>query len=287
MDLEGAVVIVTGSSSGVGAACARQLAEQGAHVVINYAHNADGAEATRSACEALGVETCVLQADVAEDADCRALVAAAQSRWGRLDGLVNNAGTTRFCDHDNLDGLDQADFLDIYRVNTVGPFQMARAARDLMRQGGGGSIVNVASIAGIMGVGSSIAYAASKGALITMGLSLARVMGPEIRVNTVCPGFIQGEWLAEGMGRERYERSKAYLEANTPLQLTTTPDTVAEAIVYFLGGASVVTGETLILDGGHHLQQMPLARRAEAQSRARSGSRHRARSARSARDRKV
>ncbi len=130
-----------------------------------------------------------------------------------------------------------------------------------MRRGGRGSVVNVASIAGIMGVGSSIAYAASKGALITMGLSLARALGPEIRVNTVCPGFIAGDWLRAGMGDERYEKSKAYLEQNTPLQLTTTPQTVAEAILYFAAGADVVTGESLILDGGHHLQQMPLARR--------------------------
>ena len=130
-----------------------------------------------------------------------------------------------------------------------------------MRRGGRGSIVNVASIAAVMGVGSSIAYAASKGALVTMGLSLARILGPEIRLNTVCPGFIQGEWLAQGMGAETYARTKAHLEQTTPLQLTTTPDTIAEAIMYFLGGADVVTGETLILDGGYHLNQMPFARR--------------------------
>ena len=138
---------------------------------------------------------------------------------------------------------------------------MARAAAPLMRRGGRGSIVNVASIAGVMGVGSSIAYAASKGALITLGLSLARVLGPEIRVNTICPCFIQGDWLAEGMGQETYDRARAYLEQNTPLRLTTTPDTVAEGILYFLSGAGVVTGETLILDGGHHLMQTPMARR--------------------------
>ena len=138
---------------------------------------------------------------------------------------------------------------------------MVRAVEPAMRRGGRGAIVNVASIAGVMGVGSSIAYAASKGALITMGLSLARVMGPEIRVNTVCPGFIQGDWLEEGMGAERYARTKAYLEETTPLKLTTTPDTIAEGVLYFITGADVVTGETLLLDGGNHLNQMPLARR--------------------------
>ena len=136
-----------------------------------------GRSKTAAQCRELGVETEVLRADVAEDKDCRRLAAAAEARWGRLDGLVNNAGTTKFCDHNDLDGLDKQDFLRIYGVNTVGPYQMARAAAPLMRRGGCGSVVNVASIAGVMGVGSSIAYAASKGALITLGLSLARVLG--------------------------------------------------------------------------------------------------------------
>ena len=261
MDLQEGVVIVTGSSSGVGAACARQLAELGCHVVINCSRNVEGAETTAAACREFGVETEVIRADVSRDEDCRRLVAAAEARWGRLDGLVNNAGTTKFCAHEDLDGLSSQDFLDIYGVNLVGPYQMSRAAAPLMRRGGRGSIVNVASIAGVMGVGSSIAYAASKGALITLGLSLARVLGPEIRVNTVCPGFIQGDWLAKGMGAQTYERTRSYLEKNTPLRQTATADTVAESILYFLTGASLVTGETLLLDGGHHLTQMPSARR--------------------------
>ncbi|MEZ5560525.1 MAG: glucose 1-dehydrogenase [Pseudomonadales bacterium] len=261
MDLEGAVAIVTGSSSGVGAATARQLAEKGCNVVINYAHNADGAESVRAECEALGVEAQVVKADVASDADCRALARAAEERWGRIDALVNNAGTTKFCEHADLEGLSAEDFQRIYAVNTVGAFQMVRAVAPAMRRGGRGSIVNVASIAGVMGIGSSIAYAASKGAMITMALSLARVLGPEIRINTVCPGFIQGEWLKQGMGADNYERTRAFLEQATPLKLTTTPDTIAEVILYFLEGAGVITGETLILDGGHHLNQLPLARR--------------------------
>jgi len=261
MDLEGGVAIVTGSSSGVGAATARQLAERGCNVVINYASNAAGAEQTRAACADFGVETEVVQADVSNDVDCRRLAGVAEARWGRIDALVNNAGTTKFCDHRNLDGLMAEDFQRIYAVNTIGAFQMVRAVEPAMRRGGRGSIVNVASIAGVMGVGSSIAYAASKGAMITLGLSLARVLGPEIRLNTVCPGFIQGDWLEEGMGAETYARTKAALEQSTPLKLTCTPDTVAEVILFFLGSGSVVTGETLILDGGHHLMQMPMARR--------------------------
>ena len=261
MDVEGGVAIVTGSSSGVGAACAKQLAEKGCHVVINYASNAEGAERTRAACEELGVETEVVRADVSNDADCQKLAKTALDRWGRIDALVNNAGTTKFCDHADLDGLSREDFEAIYAVNTVGPYQMIRAVVPAMKRGGRGAVVNVASIAGVMGVGSSVAYVASKGALISMGLSLARVLGPEIRVNTVCPGFIQGDWLEAGMGAERYEATRAFLEETTPLRLTTTPDTIAEGILYFICGADVITGETLIMDGGQHLNQLASGRR--------------------------
>ncbi len=261
MDIENGVAIVTGSSSGVGAACARQLAERGCHVAINYARNEDGARATEAACAEFGVDTVVVRADVASDEDCRALAAAALSKWGRIDALVNNAGTTKFNPHHELDGLSKQDFLDIYAVNAVGAYQMTRAVAPAMRRGGRGSIVNVASIAAVTGVGSSIAYAASKGAMVTMTLSLARALGPEIRVNAVCPGFIQGDWLEQGLGKECYAAAKAALEATAPLRLTTTPDTVAEAILYFVAGADVITGETLMLDGGNHLNTAPMGRR--------------------------
>lgn len=261
MDLNDGVAIVTGSSSGVGAACARKLARRGCRVVVNYLSNEKGGRETRSACEDAGVEAVAVRADVARDEDCRRLVAAAEERWGRLDALVNNAGTTTFCEHGDLEGLSKEDFLRIYSVNAVGPYQMTRAAAPLMRSGGGGSIVNVASVAGVTGRGSSVAYAASKGALVTMTLSLARVLGPEIRVNAVCPGFIRGDWLREGLGEELYERVRRQREEAAPLGLTTTADQIADGILHFLEGAEVVTGETLIMDGGHHLATSPLTRR--------------------------
>ncbi len=261
MDIEGGVAIITGSSSGVGAACARLFAERGCNVVINYANNEAGAQKTEAACQAFNVETLLVKADVADDTDCQQMASAARKKWGRIDALVNNAGTTKFCAHDQLDGLSKQDFLDIYSVNTVGAFQMVRAVEPAMRKAGCGSIVNVASIAAVTGVGSSIAYAASKGALITMTLSLARALGPEIRVNAVCPGFIQGEWLEKGLGRQAYEKMKSGLEQAAPLGVTATADTVSEAILYFISGADIITGETLILDGGLHLSGAPLIRR--------------------------
>lgn len=261
MDLAGKTVIVTGSSSGVGQATAIQCAERGANVLVNYNSSLAGAESTAAACEKAGGKAIIVQGDVADDAACRGMVAAAVSAFGAVHGLVNNAGMTKFVNHADLDGLEAADFQRIYAVNTVGAFQMARACAPHMKSAGEGSIVNVASIAGVMGIGSSIAYAASKGALVTMTLSLARVLGPEVRVNAVCPGFIQGEWLRQGMGPDTYDRVKAGLEASSPLAATADAETVAECILYFLEGARLITGETMILDGGMHLNTAPMGRR--------------------------
>jgi 3-oxoacyl-[acyl-carrier protein] reductase len=253
MDLANKVAVITGSSSGVGAATARLLASKGCRVVINYAHSEASAVQVASECEALGVETLVCKADVAENEDCQSMVEQTLSKWGQLDALINNAGTTKFVPHHQLDGLDKDDFFHLYGVNVVGPYQMTRAAEAALRASGNASIVNIASIAGVRGIGSSIAYAASKGALLTMTKSLARVMGPEISVNAICPGFIQGEWLEEGMGSETYQKVKSALEAAAPLKVTCTAESVAESIVQFVEGHSVVTGQHLILDGGHYL----------------------------------
>lgn len=261
-DLKGKVAIVTGSSSGVGSATVRQLAKLGCHSVINYNSNSTGAEAVALECKRAGAETLVIQANVADDKDCRVMANAAIEKWGRVDILVNNAGTTKFVDHANLEGLSSGDFQNIYAVNVIGAYQMTRAvAEQMKRQTNGGAVVNVASIAGIAGVGSCIAYAASKGAMITMTLSLARVLGPDIRVNVVCPGFIEGEWLKEGLGEERYEQARQASLKNAPLGVTASADAVAESILFFIRGPAVVTGESLIVDGGRHLGMTPLTRR--------------------------
>jgi len=249
--------IVTGSSRGVGAATARLLAEKGYNVLINYSRSEQEAKTVQAACEALGAETRLCRADVALDHDCRRMVDDVMAKWGRLDALVNNAGTTKFCAHDNLDGLDKEDFLRIYSINLVGPYQMIRAAAPHMKRAGAGAVVNIASIAGVTGIGSSVAYCASKAALINMTKSLARALGPEIRINAICPGFIQGEWLESGLGSEMYQRAKNFLESTVPLRMTATPEMIATTVSYFIEDAVLVTGETLLLDGGYHLGGAP------------------------------
>ncbi|HMO53796.1 MAG TPA: SDR family oxidoreductase [Tepidiformaceae bacterium] len=261
MDIKGGVTIVTGSATGVGAACVKLLASKGCNVVINYTKSEAEAKETQAECEALGVETLLVQADVSKDEDCRRMAQAAIDKWGRIDGLINNAGTTHFVNHANLEGLSADDFQRIYAVNVIGPYQMTRAVVPQMKQQGNGSIVNVSSVAGVMGVGSSIAYTASKGALNTMTLSLARALGPEARVNTICPGFIQGRWLRGGLGDDVYEAAKAAQERNTPLKKAGTPEDMAQAAVWFIEGADLITGEILIVDAGSHLGQAPLVAR--------------------------
>src|SRR6201986_4173522 len=195
MSKDGLCVIVTGSASGLGAATAAILARGGARIVVNYSNSKNKAEATAQACRKAGAaEVVVVQGDVSRDDDCKKIVAAA-APWGKLDSLVNNAGTTKHVPHDQLDGLSAEDFQRIYAVNTIGPFQMVRAARALLEAGARqtehmSTVVNVSSIAGITGMGSSLAYVASKGGLNAMTIALARALAPLIRVNAVCPGYI-------------------------------------------------------------------------------------------------
>lgn len=247
------VVIVTGSATGVGAASAKMLAEKGYSLVINYTRSEAEARETQAACEELGAETLLVQADVSRDEDCRRMADAALERWGRIDGLINNAGTTKFARAEDLKALNGEDFQRIFAVNVVGAFQMTRAVAPAMRKAGRGSVVNVSSIAGLFGNGSSIAYSASKAALNNMTLSLARALGPEIRVNAICPGFIEGRWLRNGLGEAGYESLMERQRQGTPLQKSATPEDIAETVVWLLQGAGLVTGEIMTVDAGLHL----------------------------------
>ena len=252
MTLKDTVCIVTGSAAGIGAACAMRLAAKGVRVVVNYSKSDKEARDVAAACEAKGGQAIVVQGDVASDADCRKLAQAALDKWGRIDALVNNAGVTKFAQHADLDALQAADFQNIYSVNVIGPFQMVRAVAPAMQKQGKGAVVNISSVAGVLGIGSSVAYAASKGALNTMTLSLARALGPAIRVNAICPGFVETRWLKNGLG-ETYEKQKESYEAITPLKTVLSPDDIADSVLWLLEGGSKMTGEVIKLDGGLHL----------------------------------
>lgn len=240
--------IVTGSASGIGAATAIDLSKRGWNVVINYSKSEAEAKKVAAKCK----DAIVVQADVGDDDQCKKLVQAAMDKWGRLDALVNNAGTTKFVKHTDLDGLSADDFLRIYRLNVVGPFQMARACAPALKEAKG-SVVNVSSVASLLGTGSSIAYAASKAALNSVTRSLARVLGPEVRVNAVLPGYVDTPWQTGALGQEKANQAAAHYATMVPLKDYARPEDIAETIVWLIEGARQVTGETIVIDGGLHI----------------------------------
>lgn len=248
--MDGAVAIVTGGGTGIGAAVVRRLAARGVRCVINYASSRAEAEALAAAVPG----TIAVQADIVEDAACRALAGAALDAFGRIDFLVNNAGRTKFANHEDMEALQAEDFIDIYRLNTIAPFQMIRACAPAMREGGIGAVVNIASVAGVFGNGSSVAYAASKGALVTMTKSLARALAPAIRVNAVAPGYVGTGWFEKRLGEAGLAALNARIAAQTPMAMAAGADDIAAPVVMLLDPDNrVMTGETMLLDAGAHL----------------------------------
>jgi 3-oxoacyl-[acyl-carrier protein] reductase len=242
------VALITGGSSGIGAATARELARRGWRVAINYAHDAAAAEKVARECS----NAIAVQADVANEADCRRLARTVVEKLGAIDALVNNAGTTKVVPHDNLDGLSAEDFQRIFALNVVAPFQMVRACRDALKASRG-AVVNVSSVASVLGTGSSVAYAASKAALETMSLSLARSLAPEVRVNVVAPGHTNTPWHVQMRGAERAAEVERRYESIAPLKSVSQPEDVADAIVWLIEGARRTTGEVIYVDGGMHI----------------------------------
>jgi 3-oxoacyl-[acyl-carrier protein] reductase len=241
------VAIVTGGSSGMGEATARLLSSKGWNVAINYARNTAQAEKISRECKG---SICV-QGNVAEDADCRRVAKEALAKWGRIDALVNNAGTTRFVDHKNLEALSAADFEAIFRVNLVGPFQMIRACEKPLREAKG-CVVNISSVAHLLGTGSSIAYAASKAALNTMTFSLARALGPDVRLNVVAPGYVRTPWQIAAKGEEGSREDERRYADKAPLKSAPLAEDVAGAIAWLLE-APRVTGDIIYVDSGMHI----------------------------------
>lgn len=241
--------IVTGGGTGVGRATAIRLSALGYGVVINYSRSRDEAMATAAEIEAAGGQVLCLQADVANDDDCRRLVEAALQSFGQIEVLVNCAGTTEFIPFNRLEDVSADVWTRLYQVNVVGAFQCSRAVAEPMRQSGGGCIINVSSVAAQLGQGSSIPYCCSKAALDNLTVSLARTLAPEIRVNGIAPGFIAGRWTQNGLG-ERYESIVQAYEKSLPLRSVCQPEDIADGILSLVTGSRLVTGQTLVVDGG-------------------------------------
>jgi ketoreductase RED2 len=236
--LKGQVVAVTGSSSGIGAATARAFADAGASVLVNSARSvAEGEAVAASLPDALYAQGDITDAEVPER-----LVAAALERWGRLDTLVNNAGTTAVIPHHDLQAASVDVWRRIFEVNVFGTWAMSIAAMPALRAAHG-SIVNVASVAGVRPTGSSIPYAASKAALNHMTVLLAKVVGPEVRVNAVAPGLVDTPWT------EDWDVVREVVRQVAPLKRSGQPEDVAE-VIFALARAAYVTGQVVVVDGG-------------------------------------
>lgn len=252
------VAIVTGAASGVGAATALLLAQRGHDLVLNFNRRAEGMQASLDACRAAGADAVALQGDVARDETCRALAREAVQRFGAIDAVVNAAGATRFVPIADLESVNADDFQHLVGINTLGPFQMARAAAPHLREGA--SIVNVSSNSTLSGNGSSLPYVVSKGALNTLTLGLARALAPRVRVNAVLPGLIEGRWMRDGLGDEAsYQRVKSGYAATSLLERVATPEDIAQAIAWLLDPACLMTGQLMVVDGGFLLGKPPAA----------------------------
>lgn len=241
--MKGKVALITGSATGIGKAIALRLAKEGVNITLNYRNSEKEALETKEQVEACGVKCLLFKASVADDIDVREMVKQTVTTFGRLDILVNNAGVTDFVDHADLEGLRGEYWDRVMDINVKGLFYCCRAAAtELKKQNG--CIVNITSVAGQTGLGSSIAYAASKAAANSVTKSLARVMAPQVRVNSIAPGVVQTRW------NEGNEENVKHLAEGTPLERIGTSEDVAEVVYSIIAHGSFVTGEIVRVDGG-------------------------------------
>ncbi len=236
--LAGHVALVTGSSSGIGAATARAFADAGAAVLVNSARSVTAGEAVAASLP----DALYVQGDITEEGTPERLVAAAVDRWGRLDTLVNNAGTTAVIPHHDLAAAPVDVWRRIFETNVFGTWAMTVVALPALREARG-SVVNVASVAGVRPVGSSIPYASSKAALNHLTVLLAKVVGPEVRVNAVAPGLVDTPWTAD------WDVIRQAVQQMAPLRRSGRPEDIAEVILA-LARSAYVTGQVLVVDGG-------------------------------------
>ncbi|MFF7309119.1 SDR family oxidoreductase [Streptomyces sp. NPDC008137] len=246
LDLTAKAAVVTGASSGIGAATARRLARQGARVVVGYHIGAERAE--KIVAELPGDGHLALRLPIEDTGALEAAATVVRERFGSVSVLVNSAGSTVPVAHRDLDGLTDELFDSMMRINVRGPYAVTRAFVPLLRASGDAVIVNVSSVSGRTASGSSIAYCAAKAALDNLTMSLGRVLGPEIRVVGLAPAAVETEFVA-GRGRDAI----AAQAASTPLRVMVHPDDIADAALAAITQLRVATGTTFVVDGGKHL----------------------------------
>lgn len=249
-----AVLVGAGKKLGVGAATARLLANSGCNVLINCLKSEDQAKQVIEECRSYGVDAELVMGDATDKEICIEIAKFAESKWGRLDFLVNSIGATKSAPYEELDALSADDFSHLFKVNVTAPYLMAQACQQLLKESQDGAIVNVSSAAGITGKGSSIAYASAKGAVNTLTLSLAQALSPEVRVNAVCPSFIDSSWWEKSFAGkpESYSALVDSVRNNNLLRQVLTPNHVAQTIMSILRNP-VMTGELIRLDAGAHV----------------------------------
>jgi 3-oxoacyl-[acyl-carrier protein] reductase len=241
--------LVTGGGTGIGRSTVLALAKAGWDVAINYASSTKAAEATAGEARALGAQTLLLQCDVSDETAVRAMMVRIEQSFGHLDGLINNAGTTARWKARDLESLDLDEWDRTFAVNVRGLFQVTRAALPLLRKGTDPAIVNSASIVGLRPGPQPLPYAASKAAVVNLTKTLAWNLGPQIRVNAVAPGWMEGDWMQRMLG-DKYEDLMGRRAKLTPLRRCVTADDVAETMLNLLTANRFVTGEIVVIDGG-------------------------------------
>jgi 3-oxoacyl-[acyl-carrier protein] reductase len=249
MDNDRPAALITGAATGIGRRVAVALAKNGYDVVINFSRSEDAAKITARDAEAAGARTLLYRCDVSDDARVRAMLAATEKEFGRLDVLINNAGTTVDVEPKNFEAMKVADWNRVFAVNVLGLFLVTRAAAPLLRKSSNGCVVNTCSIAGLRPSAQPLPYAASKAAVANLTKTLANALGPEIRVNAVAPGWIEGDWMKKTLA-ENYDGLMARRAKYTPLKRCCTTDDVAESMLSLILNNRFVTGEIIIVDGG-------------------------------------
>jgi len=258
MDLTGRVAIVTGGGTGIGRATSIRLAKAGAKaVVVNYSRSAGEAESTAEELRLLGAEALPWPANIADESMVKNMIASTVDRYGSLDVLVNNAGTTHFIPHADLDALTDQVWDDILSVNLKGTFFCCRAAAAALASAGG-AIVNISSIAAYRASGSSIPYAVSKAGVLQLTRALALALAPQVRVNSVSPGLVSSRWFSKNFGEDAAAAQEEAFAQATPLGKIATPDDVAQAVMALLEN-DVITGQDLVVDGGKNVLYHPLS----------------------------